>query len=112
MKVRASSMAPAATNAAARVRPPSRNKAGDAAAAELGEGGVDAVGGGRAGGDQDLGARIPQRLEAGRVGVRGDDHEDRGDVEGREELGVEGEAGGGVEDDAERLARASCRGGR
>ena len=60
-----------------------------------------------------LGACLRAALRAaglGRVGAGDDEH--RRDVEGREELGVEREAGLGVEDDAEGLARVVDPSGR
>ena len=74
---------------------------GDAAAAELGERGLDAVG------DKDFGARLAQ----GRgVGFWRDDDEHRRPVEGLEQLGIEREPGLAVEDNANRLPQRSRSG--
>ena len=105
MKTRASSIWPAAAKAAARVAPPSsrrlvrpRRPSSASAAA------IRSVGG-RAGGEDRLGAGARAALRAGRVGVGAVDDGQRRLVEGRQELRVERQAGVGVEDDADRLAR-------
>ncbi len=58
--------------------------------------------------DEDLGAGVAQGADAGVVDAGSGDDEDRGPVEGREELGVEWQSGLSVEDDAKRLARGAC----
>ena len=104
MKVRVSSMAPAAAKAVARVRPPSRNR--PVMLRRPSSERAEWIRSCRsAGGDEDLGAGLSQGVAAGSGSrVRADDDQDGRSVEGREELGVEGEAGG-----ESKTTRRGCR---